>query len=554
MAKQNTIKNTLPKQPAKNTKSQASPSPSSFDKYFPFVITAVFFCFSVVGILNHEMWRDENQAWLVARDAHSLSELMQNVKYEGHPVLWHFLLYIITSFTHQPVTMQIFHILISAAFVFLFNRFAPFSIPEKILFTFGYYSLFEFNLISRGYGLGFLLIVIFCSLYKKRQHYYLPLFIVLVLLANTHVFGLLLSGCLGTVLFLDYLLGIKSGALKKLPLWQVVGYACFFIAGCALSAWQIYPEADNSFPVSYPTSLFEIPRIERSLAWMTDAYFVFPKKTDMHFWNTNLFENRFVVKDVMQTSINPLWPLMLFAVFCFSFLRKPQALLLYVMGTLGLFCFFYYTSLLYYRYIGHFFILLLAAMWLSHYGKEYIPKNSFLQKASALSSRAGQYLFTLFLFVGFLSGAYCYFQDMEYPFSTGKEAADFIRESKLDTVPIFAAHDFLMSPIAAELDRQLYYPEQGALGSFTIWDKHRIGFYNLNQVDKWLKEKQAQGAKKMLLVLDTQPPVIVPGKKKQGPLTEGMFTPTLHLQLIRTVQGGIVDDEHYFIYLVEERL
>ena len=156
-------------QEASSKKETAVAMQTDFQKNLPFILTGVYFLLSIFGILHHEMWRDEHQAWLVARDAHSLPQLFQNVRYEGHPALWHLFLYAFTSITHDPFIMQVFHILISTAFVFLINRYAPFSLPIKILITFGYYSLYEFNIISRSYGLGFLLVTALLILYTNRK-------------------------------------------------------------------------------------------------------------------------------------------------------------------------------------------------------------------------------------------------------------------------------------------------------------------------------------------------------------------------------------------------
>jgi hypothetical protein len=55
---------------------------------FPLCITVLFFLLSLNTILHHEMWRDELQAWLIARDSDSIAQLFfQNLRYEGHPGL-----------------------------------------------------------------------------------------------------------------------------------------------------------------------------------------------------------------------------------------------------------------------------------------------------------------------------------------------------------------------------------------------------------------------------------------------------------------------------------
>lgn len=41
----------------------------------------------------HTFWRDEAEAWIVARDSHGWLDLLHNVRYEGHPAGWYALLF-----------------------------------------------------------------------------------------------------------------------------------------------------------------------------------------------------------------------------------------------------------------------------------------------------------------------------------------------------------------------------------------------------------------------------------------------------------------------------
>lgn len=45
----------------------------------------------VITIIFHEKWRDEAQAWLIARDL-DFWGIIKQMTYEGHPPLWHFIL------------------------------------------------------------------------------------------------------------------------------------------------------------------------------------------------------------------------------------------------------------------------------------------------------------------------------------------------------------------------------------------------------------------------------------------------------------------------------
>ena len=57
------------------------------------IISVIFFILSFWLLGKHEMWRDELQAWLLARDSSNLISLSQNLKAEGHPGLCHYILF-----------------------------------------------------------------------------------------------------------------------------------------------------------------------------------------------------------------------------------------------------------------------------------------------------------------------------------------------------------------------------------------------------------------------------------------------------------------------------
>ncbi len=544
--------------PVQETKKEASPKQENYLlKNYPYIITGVFFLLSYIGIMNHEPWRDEYQAWLVARDAHSFPELLQNLKYEGNPVFWHFFLWIFTTFTHNPFIMQVFHILLSTAFIFLLNRHAPFAIYNKVLFTFGYYSFYEFNLISRSYGLGFLLVVIFLVLYKERRKYYLLISILLFFLANTHVYGLLLSVFFSGIMLLDYRSKTRSGEFGKIPFVQLALCVLIIGAGWVTSALQIYPEKDSSFPVTYPNG-FEWIRMKFSIWRIVTSYTAFPRFSDPHFWNTSFFES---IQDLPNGTHLPdvekmytIVPLIIFLVFCAYFLRKPLVLLLYGLGTLVLVYFFYYSLLVFTRYTSHLTVLLITSMWMAgYYPEEVWYESNLLMKASAAGKVIGKYLFTLLLAIGFFGGILAYSKDMKYEFSASGEMTDFLKKNNLEKLPILGVTDFVVSPAAAVFDRKIFYPQRKCEGSFVIWDKKRNDSIRYPEIIAQMQDMDKKGTKRMLLITDNQPNFVDPVTHENKPLEEGMITNELYLKLLKRVDPGIVADEKYFIYLVEDR-
>lgn len=81
------------------------------NKHYALGLTCLFLIIGAFTASHHEMWRDEIQAWLLARDSTSVFNLFVNLKYEEHPGLWHLCLIPLSRITHSPVIMQMFHLL-----------------------------------------------------------------------------------------------------------------------------------------------------------------------------------------------------------------------------------------------------------------------------------------------------------------------------------------------------------------------------------------------------------------------------------------------------------
>lgn len=58
--------------------------------YLVILIFSVYVLFNGILLWYHEPWRDEANVWLMAR-ALSPLQLLKEIKYQGHPCLWYFL-------------------------------------------------------------------------------------------------------------------------------------------------------------------------------------------------------------------------------------------------------------------------------------------------------------------------------------------------------------------------------------------------------------------------------------------------------------------------------
>ena len=504
---------------------------------FAAIVTAIFFVVALFGMLNHEMWRDEHQAWLVARDANSLSQLLDNMNYEGNPALWHFFLYWITRVTHDPIYMQAFHLLIATSFIFIFNRFAPLSNLHKILFSFGYFPLYEYALISRSYALGILLVFGICALYKNRGTKYVLIGVLLALLANVTIYAVVMACCIAGILVLDYFLyQQKNGkAMLQLAVGMII-----FILGVAFSLYQIWPDKDNSFPAQYATGLFDFSRWGEVSSKLFTTYMYVPQ-IEEHFWNTNIYFKGILSRGWVLLS------LIIFVAGIFVFLRKPLMLLLYLGTTIGLFSVYYYTALMHSRYCGYLLIALVVCYWLS----EYYPEKKYYSSMAALGKRISKPFLTAILSFSVIGAIVAYSMDIQYKFSPSKEVAVYVKENKLDSLPVVGITDFTISPLATYLDTKIFYPQMNDLGSFTIWSKKRKDQMSFQETVASLGAFMDKGRQKVLWIKDTAPQVSMDGKTQQD-MEKAILRNDLQVDLLKKFSPGIVADEIYFIYLVQK--
>jgi hypothetical protein len=114
---------------------------------------------ALVAVAYHEPWRDELQAWSIARESTWPWEVVERTAYEGHPPLWHLLLWAPAQISRSPATAQLCAVACAGAAVWLIVRWLPFTLPVRALVVFGYLPLYEMATIARSYSLLFLLAV-----------------------------------------------------------------------------------------------------------------------------------------------------------------------------------------------------------------------------------------------------------------------------------------------------------------------------------------------------------------------------------------------------------
>ncbi len=162
------------------------------------LIWITFVALSLYIAPYHELWADEVQAFLIARDA-SVSEIILNIPHqEGQPSLWHLLLkgLIFLFGDNLNITYISIFIMSLTVAIFLFCYNVP--IVYKILIPFGHYFLYQYNIISRNYCLAYLALVLLGYLYPLRHVYTWRYSFLLILLALSTSFFAPIAAVLGS--------------------------------------------------------------------------------------------------------------------------------------------------------------------------------------------------------------------------------------------------------------------------------------------------------------------------------------------------------------------
>lgn len=394
---------------------------------FPRVVFLVYMVLLGVIMYHHELWGDEIHSWNIVKASPSLSALLRNIRFEGHPPLWYLILWPLTRFTHDPVAMQVVQYLIAVSVVFLLLFRSPFPLVARLLLPFGYFLLYEYAALSRNYAIGVLLVCCVCIVLSRPRPKYGWYYVFLFLLSNTHLIGLILAASfqvyvlLRTRSWVHFLLG----GLLLLP-----------AAGCIL------PPPDSQLNAGFwlhwtrdkPIILAQAP---------LRAFFPMPAWWEYHWWNTECLLGL------------PLWLVGLCSLaLCWLALAVLQGaarvlFLVNVLGTLFVGLVFPLTTS---RYCGFLFIGFLAAYWLSERRR-----------------RLG-YLLLALQIPGALFAAY---QDYRHPFSFASKAPVLVAEAAISgaEAPTLLVCDYwALNPLVTFCDRPFYCLDLHREMSFLQWN------------------------------------------------------------------------------------
>jgi hypothetical protein len=455
---------------------------------------------------------------MLAKHSADLASFHSSLQYEGHPWLWHHLLYGLTTLGLPAVSMQLLHGVIACATAGLVVFASPFAKWQRWMLVLGYFFFFEYAVISRNYGIGALLMVLATMLLCRERVRWVLLGIVLGLLANTNLFATIVAVAWTAAMWM------RCGLQREQRGWWACGVATLVaLAGVAMAVVQMWPPRDGVYAGPWVTSV-DVVRGGMALAAVYRSHLPLPPLSES-FWNNNLL-------DVVPIAQPVLGLLLLMAI---SWRLRPSvlALLMWALPTAGMLLFFYSKFPGTSRHHGQLFVCTVCALWAARRWQAGGSGDS--RQAVAPLRREG--LLGVIAVAQLLGGVWAAVVMMRVPFTTSGEVARYIKQQFPDDIAVAGDIDFAFSSVAGALGRPVYYLSGNTNPHFIVWNDRRRRLNTPAVLTERLNALAARNRGELIVVLNH---TIDPAPSQ--------------LREVARFERSIVEDERFVVYRwTEER-
>lgn len=383
-------------------------------------LVAAIFALQSWLVLNHVPWLDELQALLIALQSPSLSALLGNLSYEGHPPLWYMLLRTVHAIVPTASVLAATSLGIATLTQALIQFRAPFSKMERLLLGMSEIVLFEYGTIARSMALGGLFVLATAALWQRRSVW----LAIAILPLCDFLFGV------ASLMFVVLLAKDRRIWLPGLLLWMVCS------VGAALS---VIPATDM-VPAEFHLSPFvELTDFLQRLGGLVLPFQTFLGRLAWDGFPPFGLGGPFGVILLMW-----LWQR-------YSHDHWQRAVMFGLIGV----C-FALSMLVYPIHFRHLTIIGLMVIALTWIGPNQSPREQWRWRA--------------WLLVGAVCGATTAIVSARMPFDAGPQAARTVAALATDDMPLLAFPANRIPAIFPYLGREIVQPEQGCSHSFVRWN------------------------------------------------------------------------------------
>ena len=495
----------------------------------------VMLCYSIITfiiLLFHESWRDEAQAWLIARDL-NIIEIFEQMKYEGHPIIWYLILMPFAKMGLPYIFVKIASWIICNIAVWLILKKAPFNIFIKTLFIFSMPMIYLYPSIARSYCLIPLAIVLIAIYYKQRHEKPIQYILSILFLANTHV---IMYGMIGILLLLFYIEELiqnrktnSKEQKKKVYISLIV-----IIVGLILTLIPILISMTTNTDVSLTsnTSIFEDTKLK-----MENAY----EKI-----MTGCFgENELILK---------IMAIALIILLCYE-IRYHFKNALVIICTEGLqFLIYTYVYMGSEQRVSTLILLMMFIFWIQNdkkektvninkNEKELVNNQKYLkrQKRKEQLTNVAEYILVFVLIINIVNGIDAVNKEIKTNYSSAYETSKWIKDNLEDDSIFICTSMPLSSAIIPYIGKDVFWsPQTLDYFSFTTWDEDYRTGYSLRDLQKRVKDNFEIDQNLYLIYTYDFNEETMSSLEEQGYIT-------------KMYESNIAEKEEYAIYKIEQK-
>lgn len=478
----------------------------------------LFSTLGFIGILHHEIWLDEAHHFVLSRDSNTLSNLYFNNRYEGHPLLWNFLLWLLCKIIPSVFAMQFLHLAIATMSAAMVLWYAPFKLYQKVLLCFSYFLFYEYTVISRNYAVSVLLIFVCIIQITRSKKNYNLIFLLLALLANTHLFSLVIS----VSIFIYF---ISENEVRK-ELLQHKKYfpmlLVYFLALLFAISFAKVPQ--DHFMLSYNSEAWlSAKRIGKAFSICWKSLFHLQPFNEFNLWNKNwLIEFN---KNLATTAAIIVWFVPLF-----MFKENKKIIVLFFFISLCICAFTFLSPLIVaVRHSGFVFIAFVISYWL------------LIASKKGVQEKKSEFIFGVILFQLCLASFVIYKHDYNYPFSSAKKTSVYVQKIASNHEIQIICQNTAMPVISAYTGNKYIEINSFTEVSFCHWNNHP---FLLNQMQvhlQLIKYFETQKSSEVYYITQIQLDL-------EGLANNEM----LKYSLKNSFTNSIVKQQNYYVYLVEK--
>lgn len=207
------------------------------------VLLAAYLVFNGILLAGHELWRDEANVWLIARDM-TPWQLFQEIKYQGHPCLWYLIAMPFAKIGLPFQTLSVLSFLVMGVAAGVFAYRAPFHPITKAVVLLSPIMTYYYPVVARNYCLIALVLMLLAFFYPKRNEKPMLYGLLLGLLVQADTIALATAGLISCMWLWEC---VHTAIKEKTKTPFIAGAKGLWIPAASLLLWifQFYQVSDS---------------------------------------------------------------------------------------------------------------------------------------------------------------------------------------------------------------------------------------------------------------------------------------------------------------------